>query len=88
MVESGMPVDIFDEDDRTALMRAAYSNRTDVVLCLLEKGANVNKQTPRGGYTALHVAFINNSTDVIKILYQHGATTDIKPFPFGSLVFL
>ena len=48
MLESGMPVGIGDKYDYTALMGAALNNRTDVVRCLLEKGANVNKQDRDG----------------------------------------
>ena len=84
MLESGMPVDISGDDgwtgwknSWTVLMDAAMNNQTDVVRCLLEKGANVNKQD-RSGRTALHFASGNNYTDVIKILLQHRARTDIK----------
>ena len=73
-----MPIDIINEFGRTALMLAASYNRTDVVCCLLEKGANVNQQKRYAVWTALHYAFFKNSTDVIKILVQHGARTDIK----------
>ena len=44
MVEAEMPVDILDEGGNTALMNAAYNNRTDVVRYLLANGANVDKQ--------------------------------------------
>ena len=77
MMESRMPVDIVNKQGSTALIRAAYNNRTDVVRCLLEKGANVNKQDCVG-WTALHYAILNRITDVIKILAQHGARTYIK----------
>ena len=73
-----MPIDIINEFGRTALMLAASYNWTDVVRCLLEKGANVNQQKRYAGWTALHYAYFKNSTDVIKILVQHGARTDIK----------
>ena len=66
MVEVGMPVDVVDEDDWTALMNAANDNRTDVACYLLEKGANVAKQD-RYGKTALHIASLNASTDVIRM---------------------
>ena len=83
MVEAGMPVDIVDKDDKTALMSAARYNKTDVVRFLLEKGANVDKQDHRG-WTALHNASSsNNCTDVIRMLLQHGATRDIKS-KYGS----
>ena len=77
MVEAGMPVDIYDGEDRNALIRAARNNQTDVVRYLLNNGANVNKQD-RLGNTALHVAFVSNSTDAMRILLQHGARKDIK----------
>ena len=79
MVEAGMPVDITDGYGWTALITAAaaINNRTDVVRCLLDKGADVNKQN-REGWTALRVASINNQTDVMWMLLQHGARKDIK----------
>ena len=78
MLQLGMPIDITDEFGDTALMLAANYNRTDVVRCLIEKGANVNHQTRYARWTALHYASLKNHTDVIKILVQHGARTDIK----------
>ena len=77
MVEAGMPVDI-DDGGVTTLSAAAYYNRTDVVRCLLDKGANVNKQNRNDGETALHVASYYNYTDVMRMLLQHGARKDIK----------
>ena len=79
MVEAGMPIDIVDQYDFTALSWAALTNQTDVVRYLLKKGANVDKQDRRG-VTALHEASAcpNNHTDVIRILLQHGARKDIK----------
>ena len=44
---------------------------------LLQKGADVNKQSDRG-QAALHHSASNNHTDVIKILLKHGASTTIK----------
>ena len=72
-----MPIDIVDGDGSTALFRAAFYNRTDVVRYLLNNGANVNKQN-RWGETALHLASIDNYTDVMRILLKHGARKDIK----------
>ena len=77
MVEAGMPVDIYDGEDRNALIRAARNNQTDVVRYLLNNGANVNKQN-RWGSTALHFACSSISTDAMRILLQHGARKDIK----------
>ena len=77
MVEAGMPVDIYDGEDRNALIRAARNNQTDVVRYLLNNGANVNKQNSLGN-TALHFAPHFNNTDAMRILLQHRARKDIK----------
>ena len=79
MVEGGMPVDIAGGDGRTALAIAACYNQTDVVRCLLDKGANVNKQDLLG-MTALHWASYNNHTDVMRMLLQHGARIGIRDY--------
>ena len=75
MLEAGMPVDIEDEYT-TALHKAAEYNRTDVVRCLLDNGASVNKKDSRGR-TALHSARFMDSIDVMRMLLQRGATKDI-----------
>ena len=72
-----MPVDIDDGDGWTALITAAFKNRTDVVRYLLNNGADVNKQNS-WGVTALHWASFRNYTDVMRILLKHGARKDIK----------
>ena len=77
-----MPVDITNEYSETALIRAAYCKRTDVVRCLLKNGANVNKQD-RWGWTALYLASYNNYTDIMRMLLEHGARKDIKD-EFGA----
>ena len=76
MVEAGMPVDITGEYGWTALITAAMKNRTDVVRCLLDKGADVNKQDR--GWTALHLACYKNYTDVMRLLLAYGARKDIQ----------
>ena len=83
MVEAGMPVDITNEDGWTALIIAAIKNQTDVVRCLLDKGADVDKQHHRWGFTVLHIASGYNHTDVMRMLLQHGAIKDIKD-EFGN----
>lgn len=78
MVDEGMPVDIVNNYGNTALMRAAYRNRTDVVQVLLQNGAAVDKQSNSDGFTALHFASFTSNTDVIRMLLRHGASRDIK----------
>ena len=76
MMEAGMLVDMADEYGETALISAARKNRTDIVLYLSEKEANVDKQDGYG-WTALYWASYYNNTVVIRML-KHGARKDIK----------
>lgn len=76
MVEAGMPVDVVDQFNNTALICAARYNQTGVVWCLLNKGADLDKQDGRG-FTALHFASGNNNTDTFRMLLQRGTSRDI-----------
>ena len=76
MLQEGVPVDCVDRFDRTALIHAARSNRTDVIRLLLQKGADVNKRD-RFGRTPVHYAAWDNSTEAIAMLIEHGASINI-----------
>ena len=93
MLDEGVPVDSFDGIGFTALQRAAWSNRTDVIHKLLQRGADVNKRDRDYGRTALHYSamfnktlhgsamnnsVMENRTDVIRLLLENGASTTIK----------
>ena len=78
MLDVGVPVDREYERDGTALNHAARTNRTDVTILLLKKGADVNKRSIWFQSTALHEAAKYNSTDVIELLLKHDASTNIK----------
>ena len=62
-------------DDWTALMWAAYDEKTDVIQALLEEGADIDKQG-RHSNTGLHLAS-DNHNEVITMLVQYGASVDI-----------
>ena len=51
---------------------------TDVIHEFLERGANVNKQCDCLVLTALNLTSPNNETDVIRLLLQYSASTNIK----------
>ena len=73
-----MPVDITNEYmGLTALHRAVEYNRNDVVRCLLDNGASVDKQDS-WGKTALHVACYKDNIDVMRMLLAYGARKDIQ----------
>ena len=78
MLDVGMPVDSVGWNGITALKSAARMNRTGVIRLLLNRGADVDKQSGNYNSTALHTAAFNNSTGVIEVLLKHGASTNIK----------
>ena len=79
MLDAGVPVDSVDPKNRwTALRWAALWNRTDVMQLLLQRGADVNKQSGYYHVTALHRAACDNHIGVIEVLLKHGASTNIK----------
>ena len=79
LLNDGVPVDSEHPKIGTALRCAAMENRTDVMLLLLDRGADVNKWSDWDQSTALHmVAAWYNSTDIIKVLLKHSASANIK----------
>ena len=54
----------------TALHWAVIKGHKDMVLLLLQKGADPN--AAQGGETALHISLHN--TDIVNILKEYGAT--------------
>ena len=76
MLQEGLPVDCVNRDDQTALFRAAWNNKTDVIRLLLQQGADVNKPDHVGD-TPIHGATFMNSTEAIAMLIDHGASINI-----------
>jgi len=61
----------------TPLHVAAFMGHMNVVLFLLQHGANPNSTTVRGE-TSLHLAARANQTDILRILLRNGAHVDAK----------
>ena len=79
LIDAGVPFDsVVGVHDHTALRRAAHFNRTDVIRVLLQREADVDRQSGYDQYKALRVAAIFNKTDTIEVLLKHGASTKIK----------
>jgi outer membrane protein assembly factor BamB len=64
-------------DERDDLWSAARKGDAKAVKALLEKGVDVNASTTYGA-TALWFAAMNGKTDVIKLLLEHHAQTDLR----------
>lgn len=67
----------------TPLMAATFFDRTKAVECLAKAGCDLNVQVVTAnsevyeGYTALHLAIIENKLDMAKLLLSLGAATNI-----------
>jgi ankyrin repeat protein len=59
------------------LNAATVSNKTDVVKCLVKKGADVHF-AQHGGITPLHSAAHNGNEDLVQIFLAHGADPNAK----------
>ena len=65
-----------NEHGMTALMRAAYHGRVQLVRVLLEHGADPNV-TRNDNFTALSLAAFFGHAEIVEILVQRGAKTDV-----------
>ena len=66
-----------DKNGFSLLHLAVKANQIDIVLFLLEHGAEINARCKRGT-TPLHVAVDFNNVEIINILAEHGANIDAK----------
>ncbi len=74
-IESGVKVDAVDDQNRTALMLAAFNGHTEVAKLLLEKGAVVD-HLDAVGRTALMFAATGANSETVELLIAAGATID------------
>jgi ankyrin len=54
-------------DGLTPLLQACHEGHVEVVKCLIDHGCNL-QATCRYGYTALHIASMNNHRDIVELL--------------------
>ena len=64
-------------DGQLPLHVAVDASRDDVVLFLLNKGADINMADP-AGWTALHRAVYNGNIPLVKLLLDHGADASLR----------
>ena len=68
-LDSGVPVDLQDDDGYTALLRASHFNRKEVAQLLIDRGADLNVQD-KEGWTALKEAVARGFHEVAVVLEQ------------------
>jgi len=66
------------EEGKTPLMLAAQYGRRETVLCLLERGANVNAITTRDELTALALAAKEGHKGTVRALIERGADANMS----------
>jgi ankyrin repeat protein len=74
-IAAGAGLEARDNENMTALMRAAENGYSDIVSILLDAGADISAQD-KFGFTAFCKAADKNHVDVVKILITKGAATD------------
>jgi ankyrin repeat protein len=69
------------DDRHRAFALAAQLGNTDVVRRLLDAGEDPNRYNPKGGHahaTPLHQAALQGHAEVVKLLVERGARTDMR----------
>lgn len=78
LLKKGAKVDVGAPDTRqTPLMAAAFNENRDMVLALLEAGAQVNAQDPAGD-TPLTQAARKGNAELLIVLINAGADVDVR----------
>ncbi|KAF9925244.1 Glycerophosphocholine phosphodiesterase [Linnemannia zychae] len=83
LIHYGADLDAQDEDGETALIIASKNGHVECVKLLIKgpyKGANLELREHFYGWTALHLAAIENHPDVVKVLLEAGANPDVLDF--------
>ena len=70
--------ELIPASDSSLLHDAASDGDYDICLAFIEEGVNVNSTHGDRNYTPLHLASLNGSLDVVKILLDNGAVMECK----------
>lgn len=78
LLKNGFPVNKPNNhiEQKTILMTAAYAGKTEAVKLLLQHKAEIDQKDALG-YTALFYAIQQTNYDIIKLLLQQGAVTNV-----------
>ncbi|KAG0269146.1 Glycerophosphocholine phosphodiesterase [Actinomortierella ambigua] len=73
-------LDTQDEDGESCLIVAAKNGHVECVKLLIEGGADLEQQERYYGWTALHMAAIENHPETVRILLSAGANPNVYDF--------
>ncbi|CAO2653999.1 Nn.00g107320.m01.CDS01 [Neocucurbitaria sp. VM-36] len=77
LLRAGADINYVNDSDKPAALHAAASNsHSDIVMTLLNNGANVDATSPDRG-TALYAAAANADNEILKLLLDRGAKVNI-----------
>jgi ankyrin repeat protein len=76
LLTRGADIEARDKNGYTALIMASFHGRNEVVMLLLDKGANTEARTTEFGWTALILAAWQGKTEVVRLLLAKGANVD------------
>jgi ankyrin repeat protein len=82
--EGSDPNQTFDYDGEVPLTVAALYGNLDSARLLLESGADVNRETPRG--TAIGLAVLKNDADLVRLFLDAGADPSLEERRGASLL--
>ena len=74
MLQDGFPIDVMDNDNRTALHIACCEGHIEIVRLLIRKGARLHVEEDRWGNRPLKYAIMNGHNDIRQELQDAGAT--------------
>jgi ankyrin repeat protein len=83
LIEQGVDVNELDSGGDAPIVMAAYKGDPDIVLLLLQAGADLTAVDPGMKATALHAASYAGRTEAAKLLIQFGVAID-KQGPFNG----
>ena len=80
LIRHGADIDLKDQHGKTALHYAVenYHGSCEVLSCLLENGADVNKGTDDNNCTLLMMASRKGQVNVVALLIKHGGNIDLQ----------
>ena len=78
LIDQGYDINEIKENKTPTFHRIVYRKRKDIILFLIEAGADVNIREPHNGDSVLHEAAYGNQPEIIQLLIDAGADIEAK----------